>query len=211
MAILHNSLNYPQYANKGKFFNFQINYFFTRENYTPGSTSGIANRYSESHHWYRVKVTLERFNKLGKKFRLGYLLEGVYSNQPVFGTSTSTYNTLPGFFPLQDSKTMILRNFRSRKYLAVGLKNIWIPKKDFEIRLEGFAFQSMETLVGGSDTRPIYETADFDTRFAGTFGMVYHSLIGPIGISLNYYDDPRLRWGGFLHLGYLLFNNQALE
>lgn len=211
LALAHNSLNYPQYANEGSHFGLEINYFFTKEKYEPGSTSAIPFGHHKNHHWVRAKLLYERYNKIGSKYRLGYLVEGVISNQPVFGTTSGTINTQPGFFPLQDSKTMILKEFRSRNYAAIGLKNIFIPKKDFEIRLEGYAFNSFENVVGVSNQIPTIDKTDFDPKLSGTFGLVYHSIIGPVSVSVNYYDDSRMRWGGFLHLGYLLFNKQALE
>ena len=46
---------------------------------------------------------------------------------------------------------------------------------------------------------------------AGTAGMVYHSTVGPISLSFNYYDDPENQFGVLLHVGFLLFNKTSME
>jgi NTE family protein len=38
-----------------------------------------------------------------------------------------------------------------------------------------------------------------------------HSPIGPISLSVNYYDDRENQLGILLHVGYLLFNKHPLE
>ena len=47
--------------------------------------------------------------------------------------------------------------------------------------------------------------------FAGTVGLVLHSAIGPISLSVNYYDDKKTQLGVLFHMGFLLFNKASLE
>ncbi|MEQ8425576.1 MAG: hypothetical protein RIA63_12755, partial [Cyclobacteriaceae bacterium] len=47
--------------------------------------------------------------------------------------------------------------------------------------------------------------------FSGMAGMVYHSTVGPISLSVNYYDDKENQLGVLLHVGFLLFNKTSME
>ena len=49
------------------------------------------------------------------------------------------------------------------------------------------------------------------TYFAATSALVFHSPVGPIAASLNYYDNKENRFGFLFHIGYTLFNKQSLE
>jgi NTE family protein len=50
-----------------------------------------------------------------------------------------------------------------------------------------------------------------DIYFAATAGLVLHSTVGPISLSLNYYDDDENQLGVLLHIGFLLYNKNSLE
>src|SRR5690606_8675116 len=77
-------------------------------------------------------------------FRPGYLFEGVFSNQPVFQNYYGTIVNTPGFFPLQDSRTLILKNFRSFNYVAAGIRNVFSVHNKVDFRLEGYLFKPFE-------------------------------------------------------------------
>lgn len=208
----HNSLNYPQFASKGSRFEFALNYFMMDSKYNPGNTSTITNLIEKNNQtWYTAKLSTEKYYQFGQKFSFGLNFETQYSNQPAFGTTTSTIINSTGFYPLQDSKTILLENFRARQYLAAGIKNIWSPVKNLQFRLEGYVFNPIEELTGLSGEVPGFERKWINPSFAATSGIVYHSFIGPIGLHANYYDDSQHKWGMVLHVGYLLFNDHSLE
>ena len=80
-----------------------------------------------------------------------------------------------------------------------------------QVRIEGYAFNSFEKITEDVGQIPNYENVPIDLKYAGTVGMVYHSIIGPMGIHVNYYDDNENEWGVLLQIGYLLFNDHSLE
>ncbi|MDW3212343.1 MAG: patatin-like phospholipase family protein [Reichenbachiella sp.] len=208
----HNGFNYPQFATKGSKFEFAINQFFIESDYLPGSTSIIASPVEkENNTWYAIKIATENYYPLGNKFSFGTTVEAQFSNQPALGTTKSTIINFTGFYPLQDSKTLMLENFRARQFLAVGIKNVWSPMKNLQFRLEGYAFNPIEEITGESGEIPNFERKWLNPSFAATSGIVYHSFIGPIGLHVNYYDDYQHEWGVLLHVGYLLFNPHSLE
>lgn len=209
--IYHNNLNYPQFASSGSKFEFSLNQYFMESSYTPGPTSAIVNSEKENLNWYTIKLVSEAFLELGEKYSIGTEFQAVYSNQPGLGTIQSTLVNFPGFYPLQDSRTLLLENFRSRQFLATGLKNVWSIKKNIQLRAEGYVFNSIERIEGVAGERATFKNEWFNPSYAATMGVVYHSLIGPIGLHVNYYEDSQQSWGALLQIGYLLFNDHSLE
>jgi NTE family protein len=204
------TLNRKQYASKGRAYSFSGQYFNLRENFIPGSTSFEGQPSKKNHQWFRAKFSAEQYFNAGW-FRPGYYAEAVFSNQPFFSNYYGTKINAPGFFPVQDSRTLLLENFRSFNYVAGGLRNVFSIRNRLEFRLEGYLFKPIEYLAEGANQEA--ETiSDLKTVFfASSAGLVLHSPIGPISLSVNYYDDSENQLGVLLHVGYLLFNKHSVE
>jgi NTE family protein len=205
-----NDLNRKQYASQGKAYSLSIQYFNVTEDYTPGNTSKITTQSHNDHQWFRLTATAEHYFNKGW-FRPGYFAEAVFSNQPIFSNYFGTIINSPSFFPLQDSRTLVLENFRSFNYTAFGLRNVFSIKNKLDFRIEGYLFKPLEYIQEGQNQEAT-EVIDFTQVFiAGTVGFVYHSPVGPVALNFNYYDDDENQFGVLLHVGFLLFNRHALE
>ena len=111
-----NTLNRKQYASSGKSFYFGLDYFQIREDLTPGTTSSTKTLVTNlSHNWIRGTIILEQYFKAGI-YSSGYYLQGTFSNQPVFSNYGGTIINAPGFFPMQDSHTLIIEGAKIFKY-----------------------------------------------------------------------------------------------
>lgn len=209
-SIFHDNLNYPQFASKGSKLNFTLNHFVLESKYTPGTTSSLASSRNDKN-WFTANISAEKYYELGQKYSLGGLLEVQYSNQPILGTAKSTLINATGFYPLQDSKTILLENFRARQFAAFGLKSVWVPVKNIQFRLEGYLFNATENIEELSGNVTTYKRDWINPSYAATSGIVYHSIVGSVGLHVNYYDDLQHQWGALLHIGYLLFNDHSLE
>lgn len=210
VSISNNSLNFHQYAYRGESFKFYGNFYAGSENYTAGNTS-LLNSFSEkSHTWYKIGMEWGKYFNWMHNYTFGMSFSGVYSNQPVFGTIRASVLNEPSFNPLQDSRTLIVNRFRSRKFSTAGIKNIFHLASSLQLRIEGYSILSYEELIGDLGSTGKY-MEDPSFAFCGTTGLVYQSLVGPISLSLNYYDQPGFKWGGLFHIGYLLFNKKSLD
>ena len=205
-----NTLNRKQYPSAGRAYNFTAQYFNINEHFFPGSTSVEELPVRTPRQWFRLKATAEHYFNAGW-FRPGYYAEAVFSNQPFFQNYTGTIINAPAFFPLQDSRGLLLENFRAFNYVAGGLRNIFTIRNRLEFRLEGYVFKPIENLQPGSnqETRKVADIRAF--YFASTAGLVLHSPMGPISFSVNYYDDKDNQIGVLLHAGFLLFNKHSVE
>jgi NTE family protein len=207
-----NTLNRKQYASSGKSFFAGIDYFSLNEELVAGTTSTYALGASvKSHHqWIRGTVILEQYFRAGR-YSSGYYLHGVLSNQPLFSSYMGTIINAPGFYPMQDSRTLLLENFRSFNFVAGGWRNVFTLRKKLDVRLEGYLFKPFESIGQGANQEAVLNQEIKEIYFAGMAGLVLHSTIGPVSLSVNYYDDKQTQWGVLLHVGFLLFNNPSLE
>jgi NTE family protein len=210
ISLSSNSLNRKQYASQGRAYTFSANWFNMDEMLTPGNTSVLKEVSVNPHTWIQGKFTLEQYFKAGF-YSSGYYLEGVLSNQPTFSNYFGSIIYAPAFNPMQDSRTLLLQNFRAYNYLAGGWRNVFSVRKSLDVRLEAYAFKPIVGISNGPDQQAKLNDDITKIYFAGTAGLVMHTTIGPIGLSLNYYDDKDRQLGLLLHVGFLLFNKASME
>lgn len=210
LALSSNTLNRKQYASAGQAFNLSADFFNVTEYFTPGSTSVIPEYTETDYQWWRLKLSAEQY--FGSSwFRPGYFLEAVFSDQPFFQNYFGTIINTPGFFPLQDSRTLLLKNFRSFNYIGGGVRNVIRLHNKIDFRLEGYLFKPFEYILQNEDQDAVSTSKLNSIFFTGTAGVVYHSPIGPVSLSMNYYDDDRNQLGVLLHIGFLLYNKHSME
>jgi len=208
------TLNRKQFANAGSADHFSLMYFNGEETHLAGSTSVFGNDktpHTNQHHWFRAKASTERY--IGKgKYQWGYMLEGVFSNQSTFRNYRSSLINAPAFYPLLDSRTLFLSDFRAFGYVAGGLRNVIALAKRLDLRLEGYIFKPFNKITEGIQQNAVVEKTGFKVfNIALSSILVYHSPLGPASLNLNYYDDVRYQWGFFLNVGLLIFNKRAME
>jgi len=209
LSFSTNTLNRKQYASTGKAIALTLSYYNRREYYDPGNTS-VKPAAHHSFQWFRVKLSAEQYFNAGW-FKPGYLAEVVVSNQSFLTNYYGTMLNAPAFYPLQDSRTLVLQNFRAFNYAAGGVRGVFSLKKRIDFRLEGFLFKPIEYLTEGPDQDPDASPNLNSVFFAGAATLVHQSPIGPIALSVNYYDDNENQLGVLLHVGFLLFNKHPLE
>ncbi|MBY0244012.1 MAG: patatin-like phospholipase family protein [Sphingobacteriaceae bacterium] len=216
LSFEQNSLNRKQYANRGSSYLVNLNYFSGVENYLAGNilNQDLLNESKKvltNRSWASIKFSNENYFHIDKKYALGYLVEGVFSNQPLFTNYYSTLLAMPAFHPLQDSKSLFLENFRASSYVAGGLKSVFSIKKNIDFRLEGYVFVPYKEFRRKGEEGISYANAFQNWRYAATAGLVYSSFFGPISLNYNIYDEKYHRNGLFFHLGYLIYNKRSLE
>ena len=213
-----NSLNRKQYPTAGQNIVFSINYTTGKENYYPGNIQvnnlgpSMAPAQSSSiRQWVHAKFSYEYYFLKTRKYTLGYLAEAVASSQPLYNNYYATLLAAPAFYPLQDSRSIFLENFRAFNYAAGGIKNIFNIQRKLDLRVEGYVFLPYQEFKKIGLQQVGFEKTLSKWRYAGTAGLVYQSPLGPISLSYNLYDESRRKHGVLLHIGYLIYNKRSLE
>ncbi len=207
-----NSLNRKQYANQGDFVTIKIRYVNGLEINTPGSTSlSTDTKFQKYHEWITFNAKAERyFNRKGT-LKIGLFGEGVYSTKTLFNNYTSSLLSAPAFQPTPDSKTIFLENYRAHQYLAGGLKFVVNFSENIEFRAEGYIFQPAQAFIKTADLKTDYSATFAVQHYIGTGAIVWSTPIGPMSLSLNYYDQEKKPFSVLFHFGYIMFNKRALE
>jgi NTE family protein len=205
-----NTLNRKQYANAGRLYSFSFDWYSLTEEFTPGSSSVEPGFNVQKRDYYRIRISLEQYFRKGI-YSSGYQFTAVHSNQPAFTNYMGSLVNSPAYYPLADSRTLFLQNFRGLTFVAGGWRNVFTLRKSLDFRLEAYLLKPFDLIVEEPGQRAAVG-ADFESLFfSGTANLVLHSAIGPVSLSFNYYDDPENQFGVLLHVGYLLFNRTSME
>lgn len=212
-----NSLNEKEYANSGHRVMFQAQFVDGRENFLPGNEAVADTLLGKLRYWEQFKIILDNYY-LGKGLiRFGTYFEGVYSNQFLFDNYTATVLTAPAFQPTPESMTLFLPNYRAFSYAAGGPKLITTFKSIIDLRLEAYIFLPYQAIGHGPNYSATLEAPLAVKRYIATAALVYHSPIGPVSISLNYFDNtdnitnPVASFSVFFHVGFILFNEKSIN
>ncbi|HYG03125.1 MAG TPA: patatin-like phospholipase family protein [Chryseosolibacter sp.] len=210
ISFTSNTLNRKQYPSAGKAFEITGQYFNVKEHFKPGNTSLEELPLEKDHQWFRLRLSAEQYFNAAW-FRPGYFAEAVFSNQPFFSNYRGTIINAPAFMPIQDSRTLMLEKFRSFNYVAGGIRNVFSLRNKLEFRLEAYVFKPIEYLEEATTQEPVTSSQLRSVFLASSAALVHHSPIGPISLSVNYYDDKENKLGVLLHAGFLLFDRHNTE
>ncbi|MCX6231603.1 MAG: patatin-like phospholipase family protein [Bacteroidetes bacterium] len=207
----YNTLNKKQYANSGSFLQLKLKYMDGLEEYIPGSTALNKNLFNIRQRWVQAKFVYDKYFLRTGFNSLGFLLEGFYSNQKLFNNYTASVLSSPAFTPFPESYTLFLSPFRSSIYASGGFKDIIGFTKYLDLRLELYLFQPFKELLQRPDYSA-YFGKKFDKRYLmGSSSLVYHSPIGPVSLSFNYYQDMDQPFSLIFNIGYIIFNPKAKD
>jgi NTE family protein len=207
----YNTLNRKLYASEGGYLNFKAKYINGLESLIPGTTTHEIKENNIPHEWTVFKLKFDGYLKPFKFFKVGVLAEGVYSSQDFFLNYTSSVLSAPAFMPTPESKTLFLPNFRSYKYAAGGGKMIFNPIKKLDIRIEAYVFQPYQAINNNVTSAPSLGKAFADRYYVGMAALVYHTALGPLSLSVNYYHGELQPFTFLAHFGYTLFNRKSIE
>lgn len=207
----HNTLNKKQYANSGSRFMLKVNYINGNEMFKPGSTTLVKNYYEKKHEWVEASLFYQKYFLKNSFYTPGILLEAFYSNQKFFSNYTASILSYPQFTPVPESKTLFYPIYRSNKFGAFGLINVFKLLKNIDLRLEGYIFQPYHELSLNTYNEQVFTNKKFNPKYIASSSMVFHSPIGPISFSLNYYHGTEQPLSLIFNIGYIIFNPKSKD
>jgi NTE family protein len=212
MLLMRSSLNRKQHPNAGEELSLSVRYVTGNERTDLGTTRPLTDPLSADHAWLMLRGRLDQYLLPRGTVRLGYLLEGVFSDMPMFQNYTATIIRAPAFQPTPESRTYFIPEFRTTKYLAGGVRTIMaVARNKFDLRLEGYIFQPYEPIVRGGNDEGTTAPAFTQRYYIGSGSLIYQSPVGPIWFNMSYFDGLRIPWAWSLNFGYMLFNERAQE
>jgi len=209
LGIENNSLNYKQFATEGSYRYLTAKYINGKETNIPGTTSSNELKTKANHSYFLVTAHSTRYLKLAQKFTLGIQTEALFSNKGNFKNYRSTLLAAPGYSPTPHSKSMFIENFHANNYLAGGLNAIFLLNPTLNIRLEGYGFVPVNEIQKESFPYEVSSQIIENYYLQGAASLVYQTGVGPVSISVNYYEKENTKFYFTLNFGYVLFNKRG--
>ena len=208
LLLEFNNLNRKEYPSSGTRLAFESYLVFGKEKYRPGSTALIDEQMSRQHSWFQAALTYENYFKKIAFIKLGFYSQVHYSTQNYFSNYSSSILSAAAFQPVPESRTRFLPQFRANKYLAVGSKNVIMLRKNIDFRVEGYLFMPVNGIEQTPLTKLAVRAPEVKLWPMGTAALVYFSPVGPVSLSLNYFNGEMEPFSFFLKFGYLIFNKR---
>lgn len=206
-----NSLNRKQFSTSGHFFKFKVRYVNGHERTTPGSTSILDTIREHDHAWINLNAEFKSYLIDRPHFHFGISGKGVFNSQSLFSNYTATLLALTSFAPIPDAETYFLPEYRSPQYVGGGINAVFTIKKSIDIRFDGYYFQPFIALLKNEDGSPAYSKPFKGDTFMASSSLIYHSFVGPLRFTMNYFPKQVNPLAFQVSFGYVLFNERAIR
>ncbi len=211
--FIKNSLNRKQFASSGHFFSFKARYVQGKEHSISGSTYK-SNPYdiTINHSWINISSEIQTFLIDHQNFHLGFYAKGVLNSQSLYSNYTATLLALTTFAPIADAETYFLPEYRSPQFIGTGFNFIFSFPKKIDLRFDTYYYQPFVRLNQNVDTHTFGYSKPFkgQTILAST-SLIYHSFIGPVRATINYFPQQNNPFAFQLSYGYVIFNERAIR
>ena len=115
------------------------------------------------------------------------------------------------FSLVPDAKTYFLPEYRSPQFIGAGMNVIFTIKKKIDLRIDGYVYQPFMQVIENIDgTLSLSKPFKGETFMAST-SAIYHSPVGPLRATLNYFPLQTNPLAFQISLGYVLFNDRAIR
>lgn len=209
--IEFNTLNKKQFANKGSLFNLKVRYVNGTERSISGSTSPVKYDELRLHKWIQLNMEVQDFILSKKYFHFGIHGKLVLNSQSLFKNYTATLLNTTEFAPTPDIQTFFLAEYRAPQHLGLGANTIFTLFKNLDLRLDSYLFQPFKKLVEYDNGEFGYSKIFKGDTWLHSASAIYHSPIGPIRATVNYFPQQETKLVFQLSYGFLIFNERAIR
>lgn len=209
----YNTLNYRQYANKGRETKMQGSFILGNEHYKPGTTARpyeSANRIEHYRDWFNFSIRHTQYFSCSKHFSLGYQLMLNLNNKPQFSNSIASLLSAYAYNPFPLCQSQILEKYRANQWVGLGLMPVVNITNNIQFRSEFHVFQAYR-YISTSNYKTTYSDKLPTPRFMGHAALVLHTPIGPLSATGSYYYKEEKPFRFQINFGYLIFNRKGTD
>ena len=205
------TLNARQYATKGYFEKLVAQVFSGKEKFIPGNPTETSVTTKERQSWLQISYMKYAYHTMSPKFTLGWMAEMLYSSKNFSENYTATMLQAADFSPTPHSKLMYNEAFRANKFLAAGIKPIFVFNDMFQFRSEFYGFVPIFPIKKNALNKAYYGKAFSRFEYIGEISVICQLPFGAISAYVNHYSSPKKEWNVGLTLGWQLFNYRFIE
>ena len=115
------------------------------------------------------------------------------------------------YSPIPDAQTFFLPEYRSPQFGGIGLNLVTSIRKNIDFRIDGYFYQPVVQIISTSNGSLVYSDYFQGETFMASTSLIYHSILGPIRASLNYFPKQINPLSFQISFGYVLFNERAIR
>lgn len=211
LSLERNSLNKKQWANQGSLLRAKLRYVQGREQSVSGSTSTFEYDIRRRHQWINLTLEVQNFILSNNSFKFGVHGKGVLNSQSLFANYTASILTMTEFSPIPDAYSFFLEEYRAPQYAGFGMNIISTIYDVIDFRLDPYFFQPFRRIVRQEDGAFGYSNNFERGSLMAAASVIYHSPIGPLRVTVNYFPEQQNPVVLQLSFGYILFNERAIR
>lgn len=208
------NLNYIQYPTSGEKVWVGIRYTGGMEAFIPGSKSRLEEKSEKDYKYYSIEAQWKKYWRINRTWNIGLYSEVFLSDMQLQDNYYATIINAPSFQPVPHSYTLFLENYRAHDYGAVGIMPVLKIGKSWHITNESYLFvpyRKIRKIQENEVYVPEYEKRFKRYYILNTTAMVYHSPVGPVVLSLNYYNKKDKNFYLVFNFGYIIFNKRGID
>jgi len=209
--LTQNSLNRKQFASSGNYFNFEFRYVNGKERTISGTTSLNPFDIENYHQWINMRLDYQSFVIDQPYFHFGIHGQMVSNSQTLFANYTASLLSMTEFSLVPDAKTYFLPEYRSPLFASAGFNTIFSIKKLVDLRLDAYYYQPFTHLREYPDGSLGLESNLSNSALMASASAIFHSFIGPIRFTTNYFPMQENPIAFQFSMGYVLFNERAIR
>ncbi len=211
VSYIRNNLNRKQFPSAGSLLEIKGRYVHGIEHTIPGSTSENDLELDNTfRNWFYIKAKYLNYFMRKTAYRLGIHLEGYYAFKPFLANYTATIISAEQFNPFPDANTFFFNDYRAYQYIALGLMNIFTLNDKLDLRADVYYYQPISNIINNNGQTQ-YSTLFFKGFEMASASLIYHSKIGPLRASLNYFGQQENPLSFQLSFGYVIFNERGIK
>ncbi len=208
------TLNFRQYANRGRNQIFSLSGYYGHEFHNPGTTALQPSKFDAYSRFITAYLHNESYHRvLGNSVWMGFYLDAYWSNQKFFDNYWSTILAINQFSPVPHSRIMFIKDLRCDKYLAMGLMPVIEISQETQLRVEAYVFQPYKPIIQSEDGTARYGNIFENRKYLFSAAFVYNSPLGPVSLSFSHYPKSSVKQQLFVNLsfGYSIFNPRVFD
>ncbi|WP_107037219.1 patatin-like phospholipase family protein [Brumimicrobium mesophilum] len=208
----YNTLNRKQWASNGSLIKGSIRYVQGKENSVSGTTPGQDYDVRKGHRWINLSLEGRKYFEFSPFFKVGVYGKAVLNSQSLFSNYTASILNMTEFSPLPDSRPLFMSEYRAPQYVGGGLNLIFDYNDYLELRIEPYFFQPFRQIIRLNETGDFGYSNLFEegVSMVGA-SMIFHSPIGPLRLSTNYFPKQDQKFVTQLSVGYIIFNDRSIR
>jgi len=211
VALEHNALNYRQYATRGTSYKLKAYYLEGKERFIPGSSHFSDDVITQHQRWINLNFQFKKYLPVSNHFNFGFSGELNLTNRDFFTNYNSTMLSSPAYNPFPHSQTLFMDNYIAHNYLGGALHPILKFSNRFHLRSTLAGFLPYRDINQKNNKLPEYSKKFKNYYYLGNLALVYQSVLGPVSLSMNYYNKENQNLYFLFNFGFILSNEEALK